>query len=155
MFEKEKLFENINMESIHSKSKNFKCLFLWAHWLFCELAAISAHVLHPGAKSTQPLASWCSTSSRKAAPAAKREERQWPKKPLGGSRKEHVWCQSQRIFGPERNKRAGIFSGGQEAGWEQGWGPDEVLADFPTLPRRKLAVTAGHQEAPGHLLGEP
>ncbi|GAA6087193.1 uncharacterized [Tachysurus ichikawai] len=34
-------------------------------------------------------------------------------------------------------------------------GFDEVLADFPTLPRRKQAVTAGHQEAPGHLLGEP
>lgn len=52
-------------------------------------------------------------------------------------------------------KGPGIFSGGQEAGWEQGWGLDGVLADFPTLPRRKQAVTAGHQEVPGHLFGEP
>lgn len=37
----------------------------------------------------------------------------------------------------------------------RGWGLVGVLADFPTLPRRKQAVTAGHQEAPGHLLGEP
>lgn len=58
------------------------------------------------------------------------------------------------FLGPARNKRAGIFSGGQEAGWEQDWGIDGVLADFPTLPRRKQAVTAGHQETPGHLLGE-
>lgn len=69
----------------------------------------AAHVLHPGAKSMQPLASWCSTSSRKVAPAAKQEERQWPKKPLGGSRKEHVWCQSQCIFGSGEEQKGPVY----------------------------------------------